>query len=80
MFSTNTGVETNGMRGTRSGRLGLHKGEGEGEVRFRPAAFNISKSYSSARIPLTLFLSPSARGEATKRTRVGIRGARFHDK
>ena len=31
MFSTNSGVETHEMRGTRLGRLALHKGEGEGE-------------------------------------------------
>ena len=31
MFSTNSGVETREMRGTRLGRLALHKGEREGE-------------------------------------------------
>jgi hypothetical protein len=82
MFSTNSGVETPEMRGTRLGRLALHKGEGEGEgERPVPAPpLNISKWYSLARRPLTLFLSPFARGEATKRTRVGICDALFHEK
>jgi hypothetical protein len=31
MFSTNSSVETHEMRGTRLGRLALHKGEGDGE-------------------------------------------------
>jgi hypothetical protein len=49
-------------------------------IRLRHAALNISKWYSSARRPLTLVLSRSARGEATKRPRVGICGARFLEK
>ena len=32
MFSTNSGVETHEMRGTRLGHLALHKGEGDGPV------------------------------------------------
>ena len=31
MFSTRSDVETHELRGTRLGRLALHKGEGEGE-------------------------------------------------
>ncbi len=31
MFSTNSGIETHEMRGTRLDRLALNKGEGEGE-------------------------------------------------
>jgi hypothetical protein len=80
MFSTNTGVKTNGMHGTGSGRLALHKGEGRVRVRFPGRRLEHFEWYSSARIPLTLVLSPSARGEATKRTHVGICGARFHEK
>ena len=67
-------------RASASEGKGVGLGEGEGRVRFRHAALNISKWYSSTRRPLTLFLSPSARGEATKRSRVGICGARFHEK
>ena len=70
-------AETHEMRGTHLGCLALHKGEGRVRVRFRHAALNISKWYSSARRPLTLFLSPFARREATKRMRVGMCDARF---
>src|SRR5947207_12101868 len=51
-----------------------------GRVPSRHAALNILKWYSSARTPLTLILSPSEKGEATKRTRVGICGTRVHKK
>jgi hypothetical protein len=76
MFSTNSSVETHEMRWMRLGRLALHKGEGPVPTRrlehFEVVFFG----------PKTPHLNPlpSARGEATKRPRVGICGASFHEK
>jgi hypothetical protein len=69
----------------RDGRASASEGKGVGLGRVRLGLRQLvlnsfSKWYSSARRPLTLFLSPSAREQATKRTRVGICGARVHEK
>jgi hypothetical protein len=58
--------------------VGLGEGEGEGPVSARCLEHFEVVFFGSK--PLTLFLSPSARGEATKRSRVGICGARFYEK
>jgi hypothetical protein len=73
-------VKTHEVRGTRLGRLALLKGEGKVRVGLRQVALILANWHSSARTLLTLFLSPSARGEATKRARAGICGARFHER
>ena len=80
MLSINSDIDVDEVDAAHRGRLALLKGEGKVRVGLRQVALIIANWHSSARTPLTLFLSPSARGEATKRTRVGICGARFHEK
>lgn len=70
-------VKTHEMRETRLGRLAFHKGEGRLRLGLRQVALIIANWRSLGRRPLTLFLSPFARREATKRTRVGMCDARF---
>ena len=63
---------------------GVSFGEGEGEAWAWPSASRFEQLCGVAsvgsKIPHLHSSPPSARGEATKRTRVGIYGARFHEK
>ena len=80
MFSTNSSVETHEMRWTRLGHLALHKGEGEGEGPVPARRLeHFEVVFFGPKTP-HLIPVPSARGEATKRPRVGICGASFHEK
>ena len=58
--------------------VGLGEREGEGPVPARRLEHFEVVFFGPKTV--SLFLSPSARGEATKRPRVGICGARFHEK
>ena len=80
MFSTNSDIDIDEVHAASRGRLALHKGEGRVRLGLRQVALNgFAKWHSSARRPLTLFLSPSVKGEATKRPSLIIHCARFKD-
>jgi hypothetical protein len=81
MFSIKSEIDMDEMDAARRVASPFLKERGRVRLGLRQVASNsFAKWCSSARIPLILFLSPSARGEATKRTRVGICGACFHEK
>ena len=81
MFSTNSGVETNEMRGTRLGRLALHKGEGEGEGPVSPRRLEHFKVvFFGSKTPHLIPL-PFCKGKRRPNARVWASVApRFHEK
>jgi hypothetical protein len=81
MFSTNWDIVIDEVYAACWGRLAFLKGEEEGEAWTSASRFEqlCEVVFFGSKTP-HLSPLPFCKGEATKRTRVGICGARFHEK